>query len=1344
MPDNTRRDMPTTQSFTLGDKRFIGIDTNLPANSLDVGFLQDVNNLWVDGVSLTPRPGWQGQLTTALASPIHAITAYRTADGSSNRLFYVSGNSVHMHTVGAATSTALSGTGTWTDSAQVRLKQHGRYIYGVPGKDGTAMFRVDGTQGVPVLETIPQLSSPTVNGTDLVKPIPTQRTIKLRGISSQKNDVQVVVTLGTSLLTVSGGLTHSFAIGDRVKFVTSTVANITAGQTYFVISSGLSSTQFRISTTLNGSVLTPTNGTGGTFRVAYANDIDNYYLLKGVADFAKPVVTNFPTVWSNNLMKNGAKGNNDYTSIPAGEFDSYPQTDNIGPGGDITINQDWSGNVAVDCFTFRESQNGQWKADTSQILKSPSTAPTYSEPKAWLVIRGTGTYAEHIVRGLPTETWLPGTTPTTMGLYNLQFYTLANVSKSQGFIKFNITVWGQDSAGQDIPGCVFSNSYQQAVGVSSTDWMLRDIIVDFREFAPTLDRIRMRFTNETSQGGQELLLDMVRLFACQSAVVASGEYATPTVNETLAAVRYSQLNPSLSLAKASYLKKRRLRIISEDDSQLPLVLKQVNAVSFRWIFNPDVVTETGSYPSVKLGLQVGSVIRWSSIGIWDQTREYMTFNLFGLTEAEKTNVSFMYLEFQSDVLKVSGLPFAQNELVFGIGEMGSDFGLSDQSIYEYAFSRWFPRSASEYSQAPSTELADGSYSKGFESELSDISTSITATSALSSVSISLNPNNDVGYGSNLTIDKRPLVAVSDATDRDQWLSTYVPGVNQIRVVTTNTSTPTFSYVAADNTNQTVAAGSFSTIAAPDGTTYKVYSIPATNAGRIKYITSIGSGTYWMEHAVPYGYANDARYSYVLVYRRNNILFPDGSFRLIAAIPITDSPVGNVTYTGSGWSATYNTTTNRTITLTDSVPDSNLFYSTVPYTQGWIYEISRNNMPLGASSLATFQNRLWVSKANTIYASWTIDATDEYKLYTSIAPDLTDPAVARKGASFTVGGAQEKEIVQALVPTYDETVQQSNTTTSSLLVLKENSVSTILGFDPTTFTVQLWVGSAGVGIAAPMSAVNADGSVMWLGVNGMSQWSGNNVVPRSTELRKLVSLDPSMGGPANISKDQYRKSICVMANRRLFLLTTSSGAASANQTVYVFDGRTKGWVRWTNINSLEFTGLGVLSMGDDIQYVYAGSASGQLFRLSGDKDLLTPSSTGPSTAIPWSLTTRQHGQAYSEAPTYYQYNRPYQLDLHVQNVDGLTYVGPFTINTMSMDWYVENQSGPYNASTSPDGVSTTGTVQFTTKTDRSIAIRNLGRDVKGHAIQMRLSGLTIGKFFIRAIHVHMYDGGIRRY
>lgn len=101
--------------------------------------------------------------------------------------------------------------------------------------------------------------------------------------------VTATVTLGTATIASA----NNFSAGQAVTFRTSTVSNITAGTTYYVISTSLSTTGFQISATLGGVAITPTGGTAGTFVVeAMITDSGTYsfvpddLLLKALPSYA--------------------------------------------------------------------------------------------------------------------------------------------------------------------------------------------------------------------------------------------------------------------------------------------------------------------------------------------------------------------------------------------------------------------------------------------------------------------------------------------------------------------------------------------------------------------------------------------------------------------------------------------------------------------------------------------------------------------------------------------------------------------------------------------------------------------------------------------------------------------------------------------------------------------------------------------------------------------------------------------------------------------------------------------------------------------------------------------------
>jgi len=86
------------------------------------------------------------------------------------------------------------------------------------------------------------------------------------GLPSKLSSVTATVSLTNPI--ISGA--NTLIAGQEIVFQTSTVSNITAGVTYYVLAASLTSSQFQISATSGGTAITPTGGTGGTF-IAYAN-----------------------------------------------------------------------------------------------------------------------------------------------------------------------------------------------------------------------------------------------------------------------------------------------------------------------------------------------------------------------------------------------------------------------------------------------------------------------------------------------------------------------------------------------------------------------------------------------------------------------------------------------------------------------------------------------------------------------------------------------------------------------------------------------------------------------------------------------------------------------------------------------------------------------------------------------------------------------------------------------------------------------------------------------------------------------------------------------------------------
>jgi hypothetical protein len=215
--------------------------------------------------------------------------------------------------------------------------------------------------------------------------------------------------------------------------------------------------------------------------------------------------------------------------------------------------------------------------------------------------------------------------------------------------------------------------------------------------------------------------------------------------------------------------------------------------------------------------------------------------------------------------------------------------------------------------------------------------------------------------------------------------------------------------------------------------------------------------------------------------------------------------------------------------------------------------------------------------------------------------------------------------------------------------------------------------ASTGCVSPRAAISVFGKLMWQSPIGVVEFVDGNILPRSVELRKMLSLDKATGAP-DLSAAAYRGISYAIHNGRLFVFAPGVGDSS-NTYVYVYDTRTNGWTRWRTIPTSStygtipssfqgFTGGVSMSFGNDQADFYALGTNGQIYKLTGNVDMQDTTTTNP---IYWSLTTRQYGQTYSEGIAYYNQNRVSQLDCHMFTGTGVTnvsgnFVGPVVTAT----------------------------------------------------------------------------------
>jgi hypothetical protein len=481
------------------------------------------------------------------------------------------------------------------------------------------------------------------------------------------------------------------------------------------------------------------------------------------------------------------------------------------------------------------------------------------------------------------------------------------------------------------------------------------------------------------------------------------------------------------------------------------------------------------------------------------------------------------------------------------------------------------------------------------------------------------------------------------------------------------------------------------------------------------------------------------YTHLMVYRRNVNSFPDGRFRLIAQIdvykttPELVSARTGITLEG--------TPTQTAITLIDNLSDSELLFDSPQGRTGHIYRDGKDQFPAGCETVAIHQSRVWMSKGNSVYASWLLDIDNEYGLYTTFTPIASDPLIGIKGAFFDISGNYDNEVITAMVPFGGDSLTRSNSTSNALLVLRANSMAPIIGSDARDFAILGFANEPGAGCVAPLAARTVLGQAWWLGNNGVNAYDNRKPVPVSQSLDRLVNArpyNPLVSGASSLTVDQtVRKQSSSVFFDNKFLFTMGQPGSAILNTIYVFDLKAKGWYEWSAVNTdAKPKVLFVLDSADDAPELYYAGSNGHIYKYTGTSDKVTASTS--EVPFAWAVLSRQYGQTYAQGQAYYARNFCSQLDLHVECVD-----------TLPVTWKLFNQTQPVLYSTVFNAVasSTIGSATWTfTAGSNLVAVRNIPRDARGGTFAVELSGssLTANKGFrISGLLLHVAEGGIRR-
>lgn len=376
-----------------------------------------------------------------------------------------------------------------------------------------------------------------------------------------------------------------------------------------------------------------------------------------------------------------------------------------------------------------------------------------------------------------------------------------------------------------------------------------------------------------------------------------------------------------------------------------------------------------------------------------------------------------------------------------------------------------------------------------------------------------------------------------------------------------------------------------------------------------------------------------------LYRRGGV-YSDGLGRKIASWRF-DGAAGNE---DSNPYVAFDPTTR---VLTDNTPDSYLLLADTLVT-------GRAPAPVGAQAVCSWQGRLWLAKGSTLYASWLMDANQQDALYFSQINLLNDPQGAIKGATFSLGGADNDPIQQIVA--YGSNAYFRD---GFLVVFKQNSIWLVSGLDPTTWTAQSYLLGSGVGCSAPRAAGVVLNHIWFVGPDGLYQFNADVVTPRSLQIEKLLHPADSA-----ISAAAYRLCATTTHDRRLWVFAPQPGDTE-NTCAHVWDSRNAaGDGGYTRQLGLRITSAATLASGSDSSELWMAGADGQMYTLSGTADIGAPGSN--AVPIAWTLRSRGMGQESNDL-AYYRTTVAVRLHYQVRLVASATVTATIAGDDPALAW-----------------------------------------------------------------------------
>jgi hypothetical protein len=451
----------------------------------------------------------------------------------------------------------------------------------------------------------------------------------------------------------------------------------------------------------------------------------------------------------------------------------------------------------------------------------------------------------------------------------------------------------------------------------------------------------------------------------------------------------------------------------------------------------------------------------------------------------------------------------------------------------------------------------------------------------------------------------------------------------------------------------------------------------------------------------------------------------GGAAFLSSAAGTLSSTGGTATIGDGYSSDnsnpYISWNFATGILIDDTPDSFLFDAT-------ILQYGREQPPVGAQCIASWQNRLWLAVGSTLYGSWQAILDQQAGLYFTTANITGDPEAAIKGV--TVGlNAADNDNIQAIIP-------MGSGAGAALVVIKQYSLYVLYGYDPTNFQIRSYLTNAGVGLVAPRAwcivaggQANSAGTLWFLGADGVYQFDGDNAENASLPLERILSTR-SDTGETLIDPAAFANCAMFLWDRRLYVCAPAPGG-SQNSVMYVWDTRSSGWTQY----NVAATSGASLTGQTDTNNPYFGGYDGQLYTFEGTTDVATP--TSEPAGIPIAFLSRGFGQEGSSSQSAY-------ANLLLPTVDNSLYE-----QTIPERLYIDQIGGvggtAWNWQLSASNVNYTQNGTYTSEgayANQQETIRiKMPTDVQGPYVQIGLTATVTAQTRLRSIGLEAAKGTV---